>query len=182
MGDPVLQYYESLQPEEQPKSIRVREAPLSAKLRCLRPTVLGIEIEAISDSGSQLISMNVLTAKKLGLNWDSRFSIEMQAANNETHWTLGLSRNVPFRFGNIVLYFQVHIMERAPYQVLLGRPFEVLAETVIASKKNGDTHITITDPYTGARATLPTVPRVRGCEHERDQKPAGTPASKPQDF
>ncbi|KAJ6452927.1 hypothetical protein C8R45DRAFT_945395 [Mycena sanguinolenta] len=33
MGDPVLQYYESLQPEERPKSIRVREAPLSAKLR-----------------------------------------------------------------------------------------------------------------------------------------------------
>ena len=43
----------------------------------------------------------------------------------------GMAHNVPFTFGNITLFLQVHIMETTVYDVLLGRPFDALARTEI---------------------------------------------------
>jgi hypothetical protein len=159
IGDPVLQYFESLAPDETPMDITLAMAPLSGKLRCLFPMVKGCRVEGISDSGSQIVSMSLEIALKLQLDWDTRMTILMQAANDQVQRTLGLAKNVPFRFGSVVLYLQVHVLKVAPYDVLLGRPFEMLAETVVSNKRNGDVFMTLTDPYTGIQSTMPTYPR-----------------------
>lgn len=105
----------------------------------------------------------------------------MQAANKQYQQTLGLARNVPFKFRGITLYLQVHILKNAPYEVLLGRPFEMLAETIFASKRNGDVEVTITDPYTGKQTTLATHPRGH-LQKIKDQAAAKETKVVPQDF
>jgi hypothetical protein len=39
------------------------------------------------------------------------------------------------------------------------RPFDILAEALVKSKRNGDVDITLTDPYSGRQLTLATYPR-----------------------
>lgn len=159
VGDPVLQYFDSLAPGEQPRDIRLTVAPMSSGLRCLLPTIKGIKVEAITDGGSQIVSIRREVAELHGLEWDPRIRITMQAANEGIQRSLGICRNVPFQFSNIILYIQVHVLESAPYDILLGRPFDVVAESIVASKRNGDVFITISDPYTGQATTMPTYPR-----------------------
>jgi hypothetical protein len=175
IGDPVLQYFESLGPTEAAMDIKLATAPLSGKLCCLFPFIKGIRVEAISDCGSQIVSMSLETALRLGLDWDTRMTILMQVANEQVQKTLGLARNVPFRFGTVTLYLQVHILKAAPYDVLLGRPFEMLAETVVVNKRNGDVSVTLTDPYTGTQSTMPTYPR--GYDPEAAESSASTNGS-----
>jgi hypothetical protein len=95
-------------------------------------------------------------AMKLKVPWDPDVRILMQSANGEVEKTLGLARNIPFSFDAITVYLQVHILKSAPYKALLGRPFEILTESVIANSRDGKQTITMTDPYGGARITIPT--------------------------
>lgn len=181
IGDPVVQYFESLGEGETPKEIIIPVAELSGPLRCLHPEIKGVTVESITDCGSQIVSMGEETATRLKLKWDTTMTILMQAANKQYQQTLGLARNVPFKFRGITLYLQVHILRTAPYEVLLGRPFEMLAETVFASKKNGDVEVTITDPYSGKQTTLATHPRGH-LKKMKDQSAAEKPKVVPQDF
>ena len=111
------------------------------------------------DNGSQIISMDTRIATGLHLHWDPDVRVHMQSANGTLNSTRGLARNVPFTFGDITVFMQVHIMDDVPYDVLIGRPFDVLCETEIKNAKNGDQFITITDPNTGRKVTIPTYPR-----------------------
>ncbi|SJL18883.1 uncharacterized protein ARMOST_22485 [Armillaria ostoyae] len=95
-------------------------------------------------------------ATKLGVAWDPDITIHMQSANGQLEKTLGLARNVPFLFNDITVYLQVHIIASPAYKVLLGRPFDVLTESVIRNQADGGQIITITDLNTSRRCTIPT--------------------------
>jgi hypothetical protein len=103
VGDPVLQYFESLAEGETPKEITIPVAELSGLLRCLHPEIKGLIIEAITDCGSQIVSMSEEKVIELRLKWDPSMRILMQAANKQYQQTLGLARNVPFKFRGITL-------------------------------------------------------------------------------
>lgn len=83
----------------------------------------------------------------------------MQSANNQVELSCGLAKNIPFRFNEITLYLQVHIIEAPAYKVLLGRPFDSLTRSVIQNGADGGQIVTITDPNTNQRATIPTYAR-----------------------
>ena len=87
----------------------------------------------------------------------------MQSANRSLEQTLGLAKNVPFVFGTITVYLQVHIMEEPAYKILLGRPFDVVTESLIKNEKDGTQSLTLTDPNTGERCVMNT--------HERGKPP-----------
>ena len=86
-------------------------------------------MECVYDSGSQIIVGDRLIVGGLYLSWDPTFTINMQDAGGKLNPTVGLTRNVPFRFGDITLYLQIHIQNVVPFQVLLGRPLDVLGES-----------------------------------------------------
>ena len=96
---------------------------------------------------------------KLNLSWDPTVVIHMQSANRQVEKTLGLARNVPFLFGEIMVYLQVHIIREPAYKVLLGWPFDALTESEVKNSKDGAQLVTITDPNTGNKVTLPTYTR-----------------------
>jgi hypothetical protein len=172
-GDKVVQYLSQVPDGKSPKRIflslkeqeqmRVISADDSAPLRVIYPLISGKGIEeAILDGGSQIVSMALTTAVKLGLTWDPDINIYMQSANGQVEKTVGLSKNVPFRTGELTVYLQVHVLKAPAYKVLLGRPFEILTAANLKSEIDGSQMLTLTDPNTGKRCTLPTFERGAG--------------------
>jgi len=158
VGDPVSQYLSGLEEGEEPRKLYVSTE--SQSLKALYPLINGVsEEEALLDGGSQIVSMSQAIALKLNLSWDPTVVIHMQSANRQVEKTLGLARNVPFLFGEITVYLQVHIIREPAYKVLLGRPFDALTKSEVKNSKDGAQLVTITDPNTGNKVTLPTYTR-----------------------
>ena len=147
----------------------------SSAIRSILPVVDNQQqVECIIDGGSQIIAMADVICHDLGLPYDPRIVLQMQSANGTITPSLGLARNVPFRIGDITLYLQVHVVRNAPYDILLGRPFEVLTESVVRNYSDEKQTVTIHDPNTGKVVTVPTVPRgpprshKQGFQHSRN--------------
>lgn len=134
----------------------------SSALRSIHPIVDNqSRIESILDPGSQIIAMSEEICIELGLPYDSTVVLTMQSANGELDRSLGLARNVPLRIGDITLYVQIHVIRSPAYDILLGRPFDILTQSVIRNYSNEDQMITIHDPNTRREVTVPTMPRGR---------------------
>ncbi|KAJ7610992.1 hypothetical protein FB45DRAFT_1037878 [Roridomyces roridus] len=163
--DPVLEYLSTLKPGERAKQIFATMvdpavALDSAALRVVYPLIKGVgQAESILDNGSQIVSMAMATAIELGVEWNPDINIMMQSANGQVEKTEGLARNVPFRFGDITVYLQVHVLRNPAYKVLLGRPFDILTASNVQNQPDGRQIVTITDPTTKQRCTLPTFER-----------------------
>lgn len=93
----------------------------------------------------------------------------MQSANGEIDQSLGLARNISCQIGNITLYLQIHVIRSPAYDILMGRPFDILTESIVKNYANEDQTITICDPNTGQHATIPTIPRGSAIQRMRSQ-------------
>ena len=173
VSDPVMQYLNTLSPGEKPKTVVV--AAESQALRSVYPLVNGVgEVESLLDPGSQVVSMSKEVATKLQLPWDPDIIVHMESANKTLERTLGLAKNVPFVFGPITVYLQVHVIRNAAYRVLLGRPFDTITESEVKNSKDGSQSLTLTDLNTGERCVLQT--------HERGKPPTVLQKPVRQDF
>ncbi len=158
--DPYETYLKTV-PEGQTPDILV-VARESSALRSIFPRVDHQQIvEAILDPGSQIIAMSEGVCMDLALIYDPTIVLNMQSANGEVDKSLGLARNVPLLIGDITLYVQVHIIRSPAYDILLGRPFDILTESVVRNYANEDQTVTIMDPNSRRCATVPTWPRGR---------------------
>ena len=165
--DSVVQFLETLHPSERAYQVfaseecaREASAPEMAHLRVVPVLVNGVtEEEALLDSGSQIVSMTRDVAAANKISWDPGLSIQLQSANGSLSRTCGLAKNVPFTLGDVTVLLQAHIMETAPYKILLGRPFDTITESTIVNDREGNQTINITCPNTGTRAAIPTYKR-----------------------
>ena len=121
------------------------------------------------DPGCQVTAMSESACHSLSLAYDPRIRLQMESANGTFDWSLGLARNVPFLLGTITVYLQVHIIRSPSYDVLLGRPFDVLTESVIRNFANEEQTITITDPNSQKQCTIPTFARGTYCDKSTHQ-------------
>ena len=169
--DPIEQYYDSLDPGEAPNIDRLTVAKESTAIRSIHALIDNSQKkECTVDPGCQVIAMSESTCHSLSLAYDPRIRLNMESANGTFDWSLGLARNVPFLIGTITLYLQVHIIRSPSYEILLGRPFDVLTESVIRNFTNEDQTITITDPNTDKQCTIPTF--ARGTHNAQASVPA----------
>ena len=158
--DPIERYYRSLPPGQAPDPDRLIIAKDSCAVRSIFAVIDSTKRkECILDPGCQIVAMSEDTCHDLSLVYDPMIRLNMQSANGNTDWSLGLARNVPFTIGTITLYMQVHIIGSPAYDILLGRPFDILTESIVRNFSNEDQTVTITDPNTGQRHTIPTFPR-----------------------
>jgi hypothetical protein len=160
VADPVEEYYNQLEPGEIPSLDRLTVAKDSTAIRSIHALVDSSQKkECTVDPGCQVIAMSEATCHSLGLAYDPRIRLNMESANGSFDWSLGLARNIPFLVGTITLYLQVHVIRSPSYEILLGRPFDVLTESIIRNYTNEDQTITITDPNSGTQCTIPTFAR-----------------------
>ena len=85
-------------------------------------------VECVIDPGSQIIAMSEDVCHDMGVLYDPTITLHMQLANGDVDKSLGLARNVPCRLGAVTLYLQIHIIRSPAYDILLGRPFDVLTD------------------------------------------------------
>jgi hypothetical protein len=127
------------------------------------------EVEGIIDPGSQIIAMLEAVCHDIGLVYDPSIKLNMQSANSEVDQSLSLSHNVPCKINTITLYLQIHIIQSPSYNILLGRPFNVLTELTVKNFPNEDQTITIVDPNTKPSITIPTLPQTPPCHRRNGQ-------------
>lgn len=136
---------------------RAETANESEDLKTIWPHIAGAgRHECLLDEGSQIVSMSKSKALELGISWDPEKRLPMTSANNTTEYTDGIASNVPFTFGNITLYLQVHILQRSATDILLGRPFKRIARCNTQDNPDGSVVITITDPSSGKQTSMAT--------------------------
>ena len=153
-------YYSSLEPGDMPISGHLTVAKESTAIRSIYALVDSSQKkECTVDPGCQIIAMSENTCHSLGLAYDPMIRLNMESANGTFDWSMGLARNVPFTIGSVTLYLQVHVIRSPSYEILLGRPFDVLTESIIRNYSNEDQTITITDPNSRKQCTIPTFAR-----------------------
>ena len=153
--DPYEVYLRTALEDHSPDCLTV--AKESSALRTILPLINHNQyVESVLNPGSQVIAMSEAACHALALIYDPRIRLRMQSANREVDETLGLARNVPILVGDIMLYVQFHIVRNPAYDVLLGRPFDILCESIVRNYSNEDQTITIHDPNSGRIATVPT--------------------------
>ncbi len=158
--DPYDEYYCTLPAGQEPDKAKLHVAKESYALRAVLPLVNNhLKVESIIDPGCQIIAMSEDVCHELALAYDPSIVLHMESANGTVDPSLGLARNIPFLIGPITVYLQVHVIRSPAYDILLGRPFDVLTESVVRNFRNEDQTITIHDPNSGQIATIPTIRR-----------------------
>jgi hypothetical protein len=156
--DPYETYLKTLPEGQKPKPLVV--ARVSHALRSIVPIVNNIgRVECVVDPGCQVIAMSEDVCNRMMICYDPTLVVQMVSANGTLDYSLGLARNVPFQFGEITLYLQIHVLRGPAYDVLLGRPFDVLTRSVVRNYQDERQTITICDPNTGKQTTIPTIAR-----------------------
>ena len=131
----------------------------SNSLRAVLPVIDGQEkVEAILDLGCQIVAMLEEVCMALALPYDPDIQLNMVSANGGVDQSLSLAWNVPFMVGKIMLYLKMHILRLPGYNILLGQPFDILTQLVVRNFCDENQMITIVDPNTGKKATVPMIP------------------------
>ncbi|KAG6858732.1 hypothetical protein C0995_014379, partial [Termitomyces sp. Mi166 len=187
MVDPVEAFYSHWPPEHHTSLCITKNTNL---LRAIMVVIDGKEeVECIVDSRSQIVSMSEEIAHHLGLVYDPMVVLNMQSANGAIDQSRGLARNVPCTIAGLTIYLQVHIISQPAYDILLGKPFDVLTRSVVRTLSAHETVITITNPNSGNSRTIATFERGR---HKRkpplpmffltDSEPPKCPFHAPLDY
>ncbi|KAG2100650.1 uncharacterized protein F5147DRAFT_776858 [Suillus discolor] len=130
--------------------------------RQVRSTLKGKRVQQGSrDQGAEVVVMPREVWKELGVLLRSDHSLNMESVNTSRDSTLGVVENVPLDFGAGPLYFQVQVIKRATFEVLLGRPFFKLTSCRTFDLPDGEQDLLLTDPNTCKELRIPTLPWVK---------------------
>ena len=160
LEDPFETYLQNMPNEDIPKNFKVAKDSLALRSIHMRVNFRD-NIECVVDPGSSIVSMSEAVALHLCLSYDPTIYIRMESANGSMDRTLGLARHVHCKVAGINVYLQIHIMRNPAYDILLGRPFDVLTRSTVHNFTDGNQTITIHDPNSGYVATIPTFQRNR---------------------
>ncbi|KAJ3979282.1 hypothetical protein F5890DRAFT_1558936 [Lentinula detonsa] len=89
-------------------------------IRALNAIVGDKVVHCITDGGCSILGMSDAVCNALGIAFDPTKKIEIQGVNRGVDLTLGLAKDVPFCFGEITIFLQVHIIPSPAYDILLG--------------------------------------------------------------
>ncbi|OJA13432.1 hypothetical protein AZE42_13365 [Rhizopogon vesiculosus] len=128
----------------------------SIPLQCIEVTILGRSFTCILDQGAEIIVMHKDIWQSLGIPLRSDHVMTMESANKSKDAMLGVIENLGFDFGGGEIQLQVQVIKKAPFKILLGRPFYAHTSCVTRDTINGDQNITLSDPNTGKEITIAT--------------------------
>ena len=132
----------------------------SLPLRVIYPTFApGVEPECILDGGAQMVIIRRDVWERIGAPITADKAIKLKAANASTAFTLGMVENHPVRFRPVTVHLQMQVVEDAPFEVLLGRPFFDVVNGTETSVKGGKHTLQVHDPTDGKPYRFATDPR-----------------------
>ena len=133
----------------------------SLPLRIIHPTFApGFSPECILDGGAQAVIIRKDVWERLRTPVATNRRMKMESANSGTTTTMGTVENYPVKLGDITILLQLQVIENAPFQVLLGRPFFDVTNCSEVSEQGGGHHLLVKDPKSGAPFKVATYPRL----------------------
>ena len=134
----------------------------SLPLRSLSVKLDGrIEVEGVLDQGAQIVAIRKDVWKQLGLPLRSDRALVMESANETKDSTIGEIEHLKVAIGPMTIMLTMQVVEKAPYQLLLGRPFYSLTSCLTRDYPSGEQEITLTDPNNGQELKICTTERIR---------------------
>ena len=139
----------------------LREPAYSLPLREIDILLGNKVVEAgVIDPGSQIIVIREDLAREVNATINADRLLQMEGANGATNWTLGCAEYLPMRIGDISVKVHAHVVERAPFRLLLGRPFQHALLCRIEDLPTGEVEVSVQDPVNPShRVTIPSRPR-----------------------
>jgi len=107
----------------------------------------GISEPGLLDLGSQIVIIRQDLAQEINTRISPRLRIEMEGANGYTNWTLGCAKFLPMQVGGVPFKLHVHVVEHAPFHLLLGRPFSRQLLCHIEDLPDGKVKVSVHDPH-----------------------------------
>ncbi|KAJ6553761.1 hypothetical protein DFH09DRAFT_1318784 [Mycena vulgaris] len=108
------------------------------------------------DQGSEIIAMNRTIWQELGVSLSPDKVLTMESAGSNQSQTAGVVENLKFSIGDIDIQLQVHVVDGAPFDILMGRPFFRFTECLTKDRADGTQELTLTCPNTGRIISIPT--------------------------
>ena len=171
IADPLETYLHEHPGDSNAADSKIMVTAESRALCAILPVIDGQDkVKAILDPGCQVVAMSEEICNALALHYDPTIRLHIMSANGGIDQSLGLARNVPFLVGDFMLYLQIHVLHTPAYDILLGRPFDILTQSVIRNYTNENQTVTIKDLNTGRKATVPTISRSSFCFADRRLK------------
>jgi hypothetical protein len=75
---------------------------------------------AVLNPGSQIVVIRRDLAQEVNAHVNPSRRLEMEGANSTTNWTLGCAKYLNLQVGNVPLRVHAHVVEKAPFHLLLG--------------------------------------------------------------
>ena len=126
-----------------------------------------LHVECLLDKGAQIVAIRCDLWEALGVPVCPDLATTLEAANKSKEDTLGVIENVRLKLRSMEFRLQIQVVGDAPFDVLLGRPFFVLASCVTCDKILGKQSVALTDPNLGMQQLLPTQQRGRPSHEPR---------------
>ncbi|KDQ13317.1 hypothetical protein BOTBODRAFT_111558 [Botryobasidium botryosum FD-172 SS1] len=164
---PLARQYQYHTPIDDPKSQeRVCKSRIvgvaSLPLRCIEGVVAEkVRCECVLDQGAMIVVMRKDVWERSGVPMRQDMVLTMENANNSTNETIGFLPEVQFGFGGIPIWLKVQVVDNAPFEILLGRPFFSLTSCVTNDYISGEQRITLTDPESGKALTFATAEKAK---------------------
>lgn len=168
-----------------PSDYSIRSTPVNLELtretapNCLPVSQLpaalpnGVIVEAVLDTGSALIAMRRDVWERTQTPLRPDWKLAVTSANSDQSFSLGLGSQMPITVGGITTLHNVHVVERAPFELLLGVPFFAATRATLGFTARGEQTLTMVDPETEERFMAVGRPHV---SKSRDEPAAGVSA------
>ncbi|KAJ7467045.1 hypothetical protein FB451DRAFT_946042, partial [Mycena latifolia] len=108
------------------------------------------------DQGSEIVAMNRVVWQELGVTLSPDKTLTMESADSNQSTTAGVIKNLKFSIGDIDILLQVHVVDGAPFDILMGRPFFRFTECHTRDRADGTQELTLTCPNTGKTVQVAT--------------------------
>src|SRR5712671_4615328 len=90
----------------------------------------------------------------------------MEGATGLSHWTVGCAENLSMQVAGVPFKVHAHVVQDAPFQLLLGRPFLRVLLCRIEELRDGKVEVSIRDPTNSeGRIYLPSRARKSRAPH-----------------
>ena len=106
----------------------------------------------VLDQGSQIVLIRKDLAQEAGACINTRHQIDMEGANGTVTKTLGCAENLSMQIGDVEFEIHAHVVDHAPFRLLLGRPFHHLLLCRLEDHPDGRVDVSVRDPANPARA------------------------------
>ena len=138
-----------------------REPEYSLPLQEIDVSVGGdITEPGVYDPGSQIVVIRQDLARQVNARINPTRLLEMEGANGATNWALGCAEYLSMQVGDVPFKIHAHVVENAPFRLLLGRPFQRALLCRLEDLPGGEVEISIRDPSNLARRIyIPSRPR-----------------------